>query len=594
MLLYKAPLQEIRFVLYEMLDYERTIPSLPGYEEATRDLVDDVVREIARFCESELLPLNGPGDQEGCRFENGSVRTPRGFKEAYSKFIQGGWTGLTSPSRYGGQGLPRVLQFVVEEIISSSNLSFGMYPGVSMMAAHLLELHGSEEQKRLFLPRLVDGSWSGTMCLTEPHCGSDLGLVQTRAEPDGPRYRISGTKIFITGGEHDLTENIVHLVLARLPGAPPGTRGLSLFIVPKFLPAPDGAPGERNAVSCGRIEEKMGLRASATCLMNFDGAEGYLVGEPHRGMRIMFAMMNEARLAVGVQSLGLAETAYQSAAAYAKERLQGRSLSAPKVPDKPADPIIVHPDVRKNLLTIRAYNEAARALALWVGVSVDIAARNPDPARRAEAEDLVSLMTPVVKAFCTDCGFEATNRALQVFGGSGYIRDTGIEQLVRDSRVAQIYEGTNGIQALDLVARKMPQHWGRLLRRFFHPVSRFIAANSEDPRLSEFVAPLSAAFARLQEITLWLAREGLRDREELGAASTDYLRLFALVVFGYMWAWTARIAAARLAEGDNEFYRTKLSLARFYMSRLLPQTRGLLAAIRAGAGPIMEIREEWF
>ncbi|MCZ6626023.1 MAG: acyl-CoA dehydrogenase family protein, partial [Deltaproteobacteria bacterium] len=534
---YKAPLDDIRFVLYELLDYEGTVAMLPGYEDATCDGVDAVLDEAARFCENELLPLNGPGDAEGCTFENGVVRTPQGFKEAYRAFTTAGWTSLACDPNYGGQGLPNALQFVLEELICSTNLSFGIYPGLSHAGYHAIALHGSNEQKRLFLPKIVDGTWSSTMCLTEPQCGTDLGLVRTKADPNGDNtYKITGTKIFISAGEHDLTENIVHLVLARLPGAPSGTRGISLFIVPKFQVNPDSTLGARNGVSCGSIEQKMGIKASSTCTMNFDGAEGTLVGEPHKGMRTMFTMMNAARLAIGLQGLGLAETAYQSAVAYARERLQGRSLAGAKFPDHPADPIIVHPDVRKNLLTMRAFNEGARALALWVGMAMDIAAKHPDSARRMEADDLVALMTPVIKAFFTDYGFEATNLGLQVFGGYGYIRDSGMEQLVRDARIAQIYEGTNGIQALDLVGRKMAQHSGRLLRRLFHPVSQFIEESTSDPQLQEFVLPLAKAFAKLQQATVWVAQKGLRDRDEAGAAATDYLRMFALVVLAYMWA----------------------------------------------------------
>ncbi|TAJ83117.1 acyl-CoA dehydrogenase [bacterium] len=595
MVSYQAPLDDIRFVLYELLDYEGTVAALPGYEEATRDVVDALLDQAARFCEHKLLPLNGPGDAEGCTFENGVVRTPQGFKQAYRAFTEAGWTGLACDPQYGGQGLPNVLQFALEELICSTNLSFGIYPGLSHAGYHALALHGSEEQKRLFLSKIVSGTWSATMCLTEPQCGTDLGLIRTRAERQGgSAYKITGTKIFISAGEHDLTENIVHIVLARVPDAPSGTRGLSLFIVPKFLPNSDGTLGVRNRVSCGSIEHKMGIKASSTCTLNFEGAEGYLVGEPDMGMRYMFTMMNTARIAIGLQGLGLAETAYQSAVAYAKERLQGRSLSGPKFPDKPADPIIVHPDVRKNLLTMRAYNEGARALALWIGMAADVAAKHSNPTRRMEADDLVSLMTPVIKAFFTDYGFEATNLGLQVFGGYGYIRDSGMEQLVRDARIAQIYEGTNGIQALDLVGRKLPQHEGRLLRRFFHPASRFIDENTGDAELQPFVEPLAKAFARLQQATLWIAQESLKDRDEAGAAAGDYLRMFALVTLAYMWARTAKVAVGKLAGEKGSFYRAKLATASFYMRRVLPQTSALLAAITSGARPIMDVREEWF
>ena len=595
MVSYKAPLDDMRFILYELWNYEATVAALPGYEDATRDVVDTVIDEAARFCETKLLPLNAPGDAEGCLFENGTVRTPRGFKEAYHDFIKAGWTGLACDPQYGGQGLPNVLQLVLEELICSTSLSFGIYPGLSHAGYHALALHASEEQKRLFLPKIVDGTWSATMCLTEPQCGTDLGLVRTRAEPKGgSSYKITGTKIFISAGEHDLTENIVHMVLARLPDAPSGTRGLSLFIVPKFLVNLDGTLGVRNGVGCSSIERKMGIKASSTCTLNFEGAEGYLVGEPNNGMHSMFTMMNTARLAIGLQGLGLAETAYQSAVAYARERLQGRSLSGPKFPDKPADPIIVHPDVRKNLLTMRAYNEGSRALALWVGMAMDVAAKHPDVARRTEAQDLVALMTPIIKAFVTDYGFEGTNLGLQVFGGYGYIRDSGMEQLVRDARIAQIYEGTNGIQALDLLGRKLPHHSGRLLRRFFHPVSQFIDENTHDPELQSFVLPLAKAFARLQQATLWVAQKSQKDGQEAGAAAYDYLRMFALVTLAYMWARTAKVAVGKLAADEKSFYRAKLATANFYMTRVLPQTSGLFAAITAGARSIMDVHEEWF
>jgi alkylation response protein AidB-like acyl-CoA dehydrogenase len=595
MVTYSAPLEDIRFLLNELLDYEGTVAGLPGYEEASADIVEAVLEEGAKFCENELLPLNRPGDEEGCIFENGVVRTPAGFKEAYKAFAEGGWTGLSCDPAYGGQGLPKTLQFIFEELICSTNLSFGMYPGLSHGAYNALVLHGSEEQKTTYLPKLTDGTWSGTMCLTEPHSGTDLGLIRTKAEPNGNgAYKITGTKIFISAGEHDLTENIVHLVLAKLPDAPPGSRGISLFIVPKFQVKADGSPGPRNGVACGSIEHKMGIKASSTCVMNFDEAEGTLVGEPHKGMRYMFTMMNVARLAVGIQGLGLAETAYQSAAAYAKERLQGRSLAGPKNPEKPADPIIVHPDVRRNLLTMRAYNEGARALALWCGMAVDVADKHPEAEKRQEADDLVQLLTPIIKAFFTDYGFEATNLGVQVYGGHGYIREHGMEQLVRDARIAQLYEGANGIQALDLVGRKMGQNMGRLLRRFFHPVQDFVEAQQGDTQMAEFVMPLFKVVGRLQQATLHLAQQGLKDPEEAGAAASDYLRLFALTALAFMWARMARVALDNL-EGDRAaFYRPKLATARFFMTRLLPQSSGHFAAIMAGKASIMELEEAAF
>jgi len=601
MVSYKAPLDDIRFLLYELFDYESEVAALPGFEEATHDLVDAVLEEGARLCENELLPLNRSGDEEGCRFENGAVRTPAGFKEAYEAFRAGGWTGLSCDPAYGGQGLPKTVQFLLDELICSTNLSFGTYPGLSHGAYNALALHASDALKALFLPKLVDGTWSGTMCLTEPQCGTDLGLIRTKAEPSGasgpdgaPAYRITGTKIFISAGEHDLTENILHLVLAKLPDAPAGTRGISLFLVPKLLVGADGTPGARNAVACGALEHKMGIKASATCVMNFDGAEGYLVGAPHSGMRAMFTMMNVARLAVGIQGLGLAETAYQSAAAYARERLQGRALSGPKHPEQPADPILVHPDVRRNLLTMRAYIEGARALAVWVAIAVDVAERHPDAAHRQEADDLVALLTPVVKAFFTDIGFEVTNLGMQIFGGHGYIREHGMEQLVRDARIAQLYEGTNGIQALDLVGRKLPQGVGRLLRRFFHPVLAFIEATQAEPAMADFALPLAKAFGRLQQATAAVAQAGLKDPDEAGAAASDYLRLFALTALAYLWARTARVVLAVPEAERSERHRAKLAVARFYMTRLLPQSSALFASLNAGAKPIMAVDEAWF
>jgi alkylation response protein AidB-like acyl-CoA dehydrogenase len=595
MVTYSAPLEDIRFLLNELLDYEGTVAGLPGYEEASADIVEAVLEEGAKFCENELLPLNRPGDEEGCIFENGVVRTPTGFKEAYKAFAEGGWTGLACDPAYGGQGLPKTLQFLLEELICSTNLSFGIYPGLSHGAYNAVALHGSDEQKNLYLPKLTDGTWSGTMCLTEPHSGTDLGLIRTKAEPNGKgAYKITGTKIFISAGEHDLTENIVHLVLAKLPDAPPGIKGISLFVVPKFLVKADGSLGPRNGVACGSIEHKMGIKASATCVLNFDESEGTLVGEPHKGMRYMFTMMNVARLAVGIQGLGLAETAYQSAAAYAKERLQGRALAGPKNPEQPADPIIVHPDVRRSLLTMRAYNEGARALALWCGMAVDVAEKHPEAEKRREADDLVALLTPIIKAFFTDYGFEATNLGVQVYGGHGYIREHGMEQLVRDARITQLYEGANGIQALDLVGRKMGQNMGRLLRRFFHPVQAFVEEQQGEARMAEFVMPLFKVLGRLQQATLHLAQQGLKDPEEAGAAASDYLRLFALTALAFMWARMARVALDGLEGERAAFYRSKLATARFFMTRLLPQSSGHFAAIMAGKASIMELEEAAF
>ncbi|MGO1117303.1 acyl-CoA dehydrogenase C-terminal domain-containing protein [Rhodovibrionaceae bacterium A322] len=603
MVSYKAPLDDIRFALHEMNDYNGKVATLPGYEDATPDLLDAVLEEAARFCEQELLPLNQTGDQEGCQFENGVVRTPSGFKEAYDKFVEGGWNGLAASPDFGGQGLPKTLHFVLEEIICSTNLSFGTYPGLTFGAYKAIENWGSEELKAKYLEKMVAGNWSGTMCLTEPHCGTDLGLIRTKALPqDDGSYRITGTKIFITGGEQDLTENIIHLVLAKLPDAPAGSKGISLFLVPKYLVKEDGSLGARNGAACGSIEHKMGIKASATCVMNFEDAEGYLVGVPHGGMKAMFTMMNNARLGVGLQGLGLAETSYQNAVIYAKDRLQGRSLSGVKAAGKPADPIIVHPDVRRNLLGLKAVNEACRSLAVEVGMAIDRADNHPDKAARQEADDYVQLMTPIIKAFYTDHGFSGTNSGMQVFGGHGYIAEWGMEQLVRDARIAQLYEGANGIQALDLVGRKLGVGMGRLLRRFFHPVQDFLEANVDEVELEEFVLPLAKAFSRLQQATGQIAQKGMADAEEAGAAATDYLNLFALVALAYHWARAAQIAQHRLegAEGmeptdlGDDFYRVKLETARFYMTKVLPESSALFARIMSGKNTLMALEADDF
>ncbi|WP_029008828.1 acyl-CoA dehydrogenase C-terminal domain-containing protein [Azospirillum halopraeferens] len=594
--IYKAPLDDVRFLLTDLFD-AGDLATLPGHEEHTPDLIDAVLTEGARLCEELLHPLNRSGDEEGCHLANGVVTTPGGFREAYAAYREGGWTGLSADPAYGGQGLPHTVQFILEEFVCAANLSFGMYPGLSHGAYAALHRWGSPALKDLYLPKIVDGTWSGTMCLTEPHCGTDLGLLRTRAVPqDDGSYAITGTKIFISAGEHDLTENILHLVLARLPDAPAGVKGISLFLVPKVLPDADGRPGARNGVTCGAIEHKMGIKASSTCVMNFDDATGWLIGEPHKGMRAMFTMMNSARLGVAIQGLGLAEASYQNAVAYARDRLQGRSVSGTKAPEKAADPIIVHPDVRRNLLTMRAFIEGARALSVWVGMAIDRAERHPDPEARQEADDLVALLTPVVKAYFTDAGFEATNLGLQVFGGHGYIREHGMEQYVRDARIAQIYEGANGIQALDLVGRKMPQHMGRLLRRFFHPVAAFIAETMDDDALAAFVPPLAKAFAKLQQATALIAQKGQKNPDEAAAAASDYLRLFALVALGFMWARMARTAHARLAagEGDAAFLTMKLRTGRFYMAKLLPQTDALFRTILAGAEPLMDVEADAF
>jgi alkylation response protein AidB-like acyl-CoA dehydrogenase len=593
---YKAPLRDMRFLLHEVFDATDP-PPRPGEEALAPDLIDSILEEAGRFVEEVLAPLNASGDEEGCHYENGVVRTPKGFKAAYDLFREGGWTALACDSDYGGQGLPESVNKLVEEMICSANLSFSLYPGLSRGAYQALRDHGAEDLKRRFLPKLASGVWSGTMCLTEPHCGTDLGMLRTRAVPqaDGS-YLLSGNKIFISAGEHDLTENIIHLVLARLPDAPAGSRGISLFLVPKFLPDAEGRPGARNGVLCTAIEHKMGIKASATCQLTFENAKGWLVGAPHRGLAAMFTMMNSERLSVGIQGLAIGEAAYQSAVAYARERIQGRSLSGVKNPDQPADPIIVHPDVRRMLLSMRAYTEGCRALGVWVAHALDAIERSAEPAAREKAEDFTALMTPIVKALFTDLGFDAASMGVQVYGGHGYIRDHGVEQYVRDARITMIYEGTNGIQALDLVGRKLGAHYGRFLRGFFHPVAAFIAAHKEDAAIGKMVHGLEKAFGALQLATAHIAEAGLRDPEEAGAAASEYLRLFGLVALGFMWARMAKTAAAKLASGaeDTAFYHAKLVTARFYMERILPQAGALYLAIKSGKQAMMGLEEAAF
>ncbi|RYB01736.1 acyl-CoA dehydrogenase C-terminal domain-containing protein [Lichenibacterium ramalinae] len=596
MQVYEAPLRDMRFVLHELHGLDR-ITALPAYAEATPDVVDGVLDEAARLTKEVILPLNAPGDLEGCRLENGVVRTPEGFREAYAVFRDGGWPSLAGDPAFGGQGLPECVNKLVEEMICAANLSFSLYPGLTHGAAKALEVHGSPELKARFLRNMTEGTWAGAMALTEAHCGTDLGLMRTRAVPDDAgAYRLSGSKIFISAGEHDLTENIVHLVLARLPDAPPGIKGISMFLVPKLIPGEDGRPGRRNGVICTGLEHKMGLKASATCQITYEDAVGWLVGAPHKGMQAMFTMMNEERLGVGIQGLGVASAAYQSAAAYAKERLQGRALSGAKRPDLAADPIIVHPDVRRMLMTMRVNAEACRAVGIWVAQAVDLSKHAGTPAERKEAEDFTALMTPVVKALFTDLGYEMASLGVQVYGGHGYIRDHGVEQFVRDARIAMLYEGTNGIQALDLVGRKMPAHMGRLLRPFFHPIAAFIETRKGDAALGPLVLALERAFGMLQLATGQIATAGLKDAEEAGAAATDYLRLMGLVAMSYMLTRSAEIAQEKLAAGDDAdgFYAAKLASARFFTDRVLPQATALFLAIKSGKASTMAMPEAAF
>lgn len=593
---YKAPLENIRFVLNDVLDAGQ-LAALPGYGDATPDTVDAILEEGAKLCENVLFPLNQPGDAAGCVFENGVVRTPAGFKAAYDLFTAGGWCGVAADPDFGGMGLPMLVNTVMQEMICAANMSFGMYPGLSQGAYEALHHFGTEEQKATYLPHLVSGKWAGTMCLTEPHCGTDLGLIKTKAVPqaDGS-YAITGTKIFISAGEHDLTENIIHLVLAKLPDAPEGVKGISLFVVPKFMPADHGGVGARNGIACGSIEHKMGIKASSTCVMNLDGATGWLVGAPHKGLRAMFTMMNAARLGVAMQGLGIAEIATQNGLHYARERLQMRALTGAQAPDKPADPIIVHPDVRRMLLTAKAFTEGARALSYYVGMNLDISLKHPDPAERAAADDLVALLTPVVKAYQTDMGFEIASTAMQIYGGHGYIWEHGVEQYARDARIAMIYEGTNGIQALDLVGRKMGQGYGRLLRRFFHPLSAFINEHQATPELAEFIFPLAKAFAKLQQATALIAQKGMKNPDEAGAASVDYLRMFALVAMAYMWCRMVIAAREKIAggAGDALFYESKIHTARFFTTRMLPEVDSRFKAVMAGADTVMALKAEGF
>ncbi|KAF1721075.1 acyl-CoA dehydrogenase C-terminal domain-containing protein [Pseudoxanthomonas wuyuanensis] len=591
---YKAPLTDIRFALYDVLGAEALFAQL-GYTDATRDILDAVLDEAARFAETVLAPLNGVGDEVGSTFDKstGEVTTPPGFKAAYGQFVEGGWTGLTASPDFGGQGLPHTIGVPLNELVNAANLAWGNFPLLSHGAVEALKQHGQDWQREVFLKPLVDGRWTGTMCLTEPHCGTDLGLLKTRAEPneDGS-YAITGTKIFITAGEHDLTDNIVHLVLARLPDAPAGAKGISLFVTPKFKVARDGSVGERNTLRCGSIEHKMGIKGSVTCVMNFDGAQGYLVGQPHKGLQAMFTMMNTARLGVGLQGIGLSERAYQNALAYARDRLQTRSLAGAKFPDKPADPIIVHPDVRRMLLTVKSLVEGSRLLALHAGTLIDVANHSADAAERERADTLVSFLTPISKACQTEWGIENTYHALQCFGGHGYIHEHGMEQLARDARITTLYEGTTGIQALDLMGRKTASTQGAGLKLFLAQVEAFIGANENNPAVAEFIAPLREKAAEWAGLTRSILQRAAQDPEEIGAASHDYLFYSGYVVLAYWWARS--VAAADASSHGEAFKQAKLETARFYFARILPRTLAHAAAIESGAAPLMAMAAERF
>jgi acyl-CoA dehydrogenase len=590
---YKAPLDEVMFLLTEVFPLARHA-NLPGFADATPDLLSAVLAEAAKLAEEVVQPLNRGGDREGCtRRDDGSVRTPQGFAAAYRQYAEGGWMGLAAPAEYGGQGLPGLVAVAVSEFMTSANMAFAMYGALTQGAIAAILAHGTPGQKASYLPPMIAGRWTGTMNLTEPHCGTDLGLIRTKAarQPDGS-YRITGSKIFISAGEHDLAENIVHLVLARIEGAPAGIRGISLFIVPKIALNPDASLGARNAVTCGALEEKMGIHGNATCVMNYDGATGLLIGEENRGINAMFTMMNEARLGVGVQGLALSEVAYQNAAAYAKERLQGRAATGARFPERSADPIIVHPDVRRMLMTIRAFNEAARAAVLWTALQGDLSHRAADAQTRQAADDHMALLTPVIKGVLTDRGFANAVLAQQVYGGHGYIAEHGMEQFVRDARIAMLYEGANGIQALDLVGRKLGKDDGRAVQALLAELRDFIRLH-DDAAMQPYVAPLAVALAHLQQATLWLMQNGPARPDDAGAAATDYMHLMGLVVLAYMWC---RIVAAALAGAGAAQDRSagRLATARFFMERILPESAVHLARIQSGAGTLMELPSEQF
>ena len=591
---YTAPTRDARFILNEVLELA-SYGNLPGFEMATPDVTDAIIDGGGKFCSEVLAPINRIGDEVGCtRHEDGSVTTPPGFKEAFDQFVEAGWGTLSAPEEFGGQGMPHTIGFVMEEFISTANQAFGMYPGLTTGAISALIAKGSDEQKQKYLPKMIAGEWLGTMNLTEPHCGTDLGMIRTKAEPqaDGS-YKITGTKIFISAGDHDLAENVIHLVLAKAPGGGEGTKGISLFIVPKFLVNEDGSLGERNGVSVGALEHKMGIHANATCVMNYDGAKGWLLGDLHKGMRAMFTMMNEARIGVGLQGYAGAVPAYQNAVAYAKDRLQGRSVTGAKNPSGPADPLIVHPDIRRSLMDQKSFLEGARALTLWGAHLVDRSNLGND----AGAEGLISLMTPVIKGFLTDKGFEATVLAQQVFGGHGYVEEWGMSQFVRDARITMIYEGANGVQALDLVGRKLAQDGGKHVMAFFEMIKTFCKDNAENQAIAaDFIAPLKAASKDLQSAAMFFMERGMTNPNDALSGSYDFMHLFGHVTLGFMWARMAVAAQAGLdaGTGDAEFLKTKLATGRYYMKRQLPMTATHLARIQSGAETVMELDQEAF
>ena len=590
---YVPPLRDIQFVMHELLNTEATLQQLPAHAELDVDTINAIVEEAGKFSSQVIFPLNHTGDQEGCTLNGSVVTTPKGYKEAYKQYIDAGWPALSCDPEYGGQGLPISVNNALYETLNSANLAWTMYPGLSHGAYECLHAHGSDELKAAYLPKLVSGEWTGTMCLTEPHCGTDLGILRTKAVPNADgSYAITGTKIFISSGEHDMADNIIHLVLARLPEAPKGTKGISLFIVPKFLPNADGSLGARNPVSCGALEHKMGIHSNATAVINLDGATGWLVGEPNKGLQAMFVMMNAARLGVGMQGLGLTEISDQHARTYAIERLQMRALTGAKNPEKEADPIIVHPDVRRMLLTQRAYAEGARAFTYWIALEIDKELSHPDEAVRQAAADNVALLTPIIKAFLTDNAFECTNHGVQIFGGHGFIAENGMEQYVRDARITQLYEGTNGVQALDLLGRKVLGDMGAKLRAFGAIVQKFVEDNGVDPKMQEFINPLADIGDKVQKLTMEIGMKAMQNQDEVGAASVPYQRVVGHMVFSYFWARMAKIALEKQEQDD--FYKAKLATARFYFAKLLPETAGYIRQARAGVACLQEMQDDWF
>jgi alkylation response protein AidB-like acyl-CoA dehydrogenase len=586
---YTAPVRDMKFALYDVIEADKLYARL-GIEHAQRDLLDAVMEEAAKFTQNVIAPINAIGDEVGCVHDKatGAVTTPPGFKEAYAQFVDGGWAGLTAPEAMGGQDLPESFGATLKEMLDAANLSWSNYPLLSHGATEALKHHGEAWQQEVFLKKIISGEWTGTMCLTEPHCGSDLGLLKTKAEPqDDGSYRVTGTKIFITGGEHDFTSNIVHLVLARLPDAPAGVKGISLFIVPKLKVARDGTVGERNAVACGSIEHKMGIHGSVTCVMNFDGAQGYLIGQPNKGLNAMFTMMNTARLAVGLQGLALIDRSYQNALAYSRDRLQGRSLSGAKNPDKPADPLIVHGDIRRMLLTCKSLGEGGRMLALHAATLVDVLERSKDEEERKQADVLLGFLTPIVKGLLTEWANECTYHALQCFGGHGYVREWGMEQLARDARITTIYEGTTGIQALDLLGRKTMQLQGAGLQQFLKMIQAFCTQHAADASLTEFVLPLAEIAKQWGELTMEVGKKAMANADEVGAASVDYLFYSGYVALAYWWA--KAVAAADAGGHPAEFKTAKRETARFYFARILPRTQTHAAAMRSGSGSLLAL-----